>query len=381
MDLTTILGDFAEAIGVPPVMALSHIFRKNLLKQFKSRLRCAPVIPNADQVLINFSNGTLEINNGNERMRGFCKDDRLTYQLPFAMDKDAKCPMFDRFLNQVLPDSSSRDVIAEFFGWPFIRGLKLEVALLLYGDGANGKSVIFDVVRAMLGKENVTNIGLSMLSTPENRIMLASSLLNYASEFDGKCNSGTFKKMVSGEPLEARHRYRDPFVMNDYARLAFNVNELPKDIEHTHGFFRRFLIVPFPVTISEEEMDPNLARKIIAAELPGVFNWVMQGMRRLLANQKFTECLAAKESLDAYRTESDTIAMFLTDQCLVPSENHKVAKGTLYQDYRRYCTSSGLKSLAKNEFGRRMTKQHGIPSRKSGSTHSWMLEVRDQPED
>jgi putative DNA primase/helicase len=75
--------------------------------------------------------------------------------------------------------------------------------------------------------------------------------------------------------------------MTDYAKLIFNCNELPKDVEQTEAYFRRFLIIPFNVTIPEHEQDKELAKKIIDNELSGVFNWVLSGLKRLLMQQRF----------------------------------------------------------------------------------------------
>ena len=380
-DMATFFGGFAEVMGISPVVSRSHQFRKKLLKQFHSRCRCEPTEPNKKMILINFRNGTMEINNGMETMRGFRKDDLLTYQLDYCYDEYAECPMFEKYLMRVLPDESSRRVIAEFLGWCFIRNLKLEKVLLLIGGGANGKSVLFDIVRALLGSQNVTSIGLSMLSKMENRPMLATSLLNYASELKGNCDNDIFKKMVSGEPTEARRLYQDMFIMNEYARMAFNVNRLPKDVEPTHGFFRRFLFVPFLQTISTEEMDPDLARKIIGSELPGVFNWVLTGMRRLRQTRQFTECVAAQEALTTYIKESDSVGMFLEEQGYVRSEHGKVTKDRLYQDYRAYCKASGYEILNKNDFGHSLKERHHFNDGKSNKVRFWRMEVQGDPED
>ena len=88
--------------------------------------------------------------------------------------------------------------------------------------------------------------------------------------------------------------------MENYAKLMFNCNLLPRDIEQSEGFFRRFLIIPFSVKIEEAERDPELAAKIIAQELPAVFNWVLQGLRRLIRAKAFTDCPAARLALEAY---------------------------------------------------------------------------------
>ena len=154
----------------------------------------------------------------------------------------------------------------------------------MYGTGANGKSVFFEVVQALLGSDNVSSYSLQSLTNDNGyfRAKLANKLVNYASEINGNLETSIFKQMVSGEPVEARLPYGQPFTLTQYAKLIFNCNELPKDVEHTNAYFRRFLIVPFDVTIPPDEQDKTLHTKIIDNELSGVFNWVLEGLDRLL---------------------------------------------------------------------------------------------------
>jgi putative DNA primase/helicase len=93
----------------------------------------------------------------------------------------------------------------------------------------------------------------------------------------------------------------------------FNCNELPTGIEHTHAFFRRFLIIPFKVTIKEENQDRNLSTKIIKDELPGVFNWILIGMNRLLKNKGFTPSSIVEKEAEKFRRESDSVLCFIDD--------------------------------------------------------------------
>lgn len=199
-----LLGDFALRIGCDPVSFGIFTAREKLVKQFHSIHGGQPDDGKPGQTLLNFLNGTLEISDTAEFMRGFDKSDLLTYQLPFDYDEAAVCPMFDRYLLRVLPEESSRMVLAEFLGWVFLRELKLEKVLVLFGDGHNGKSVFFDIICALLGANNVANYGLSSLSKMENRCALGSALLNFGSEINERCDADLFKKMASGEPIEAR---------------------------------------------------------------------------------------------------------------------------------------------------------------------------------
>src|SRR5205085_8900623 len=190
-------------------------------------------------------------------------------------------PLWQKFLDEVLPDETRQMVLAEYIGYVFTR-LKLEKTLMLYGRGANGKSVVFDVINALLGAENVANYSLASLSHEYHRAKLANKLLNYSSEISTRLEADIFKRLTSGEPVDARLPYGQPFIMSRYARLLFNCNELPRDVEHTEAFFRRYLILPFDVTMPEDQQDKRLAEKIIKSELSGVFNWVLEGLQRLL---------------------------------------------------------------------------------------------------
>src|SRR5699024_5176784 len=124
--------------------------------------------------------------------------------------------------------------------------------------------------------------------------------------------------------------YKDPSIMTEYAKLIFNCNELPKDIEHTDAFFRRFLILSFDVTIPPEEQDKNLHKKIINSELPGVFNWVLLGLERLRVQQKFSDCPASNETVETYRNESDTVRSFLNEVGYEASLTEEVSLKELY---------------------------------------------------
>jgi len=372
-EFEVLLGDFALRIGCDPVGFGIFTAREKLVKQFHSIHGGQAADRPSNQTLLNFRNGTLEISDTAEIMRGFNQFDLLTYQLPFDYDETSTCPVFDRYLVRVLPEESSRMVLAEFLGWVFLRELKLEKVMVLFGDGHNGKSVFFDLVNALLGEQNVSNYGLSSLSKMENRCALGSALLNFGSEINERCDADLFKKMASGEPLEARRLYSDPYIMRDYARLAFNANLLPRDTEHTTGFFRRFLIIPFSETISESEKDPELARKIIETELSGVFNWVMVGLRRLRQQRKFSPCTAADQALATYKQESDSTAGFLEEGCWVASDEKRVGKGELYKAYQDYCRDSGHAALNKLNFGKRLLGTHKLHESKSGGVRFWNL--------
>lgn len=355
----------SERMGVPIRSSKYFQFGEKLFRQFTMQAYLPTPENEPNIVLINLLNGTYEIKNGKGQLRKFDRKDFLTYQLPFIYDPLATAPMFNTYLQRVQPDVSCQKVLSEFIGYVFIKTgnklMKEEKALLLYGSGANGKSVFFSIIDSMLGDENVTHHSLQDI-TNENgyyRAQLANKLVNYSSEINGKLDSAIFKQIVSGEPVNARLPYGEPFQLKQYARLIFNCNELPKGGEITNAYFRRFLIIPFDVTIPQEEQDKNLHNKIIDKELSGVFNWVLQGLDRLLEQRKFSECDAAEKALDEYKQQSDSVRQFLNEEGYIADTKERITIPILYNQYSDFCMMNGFNRVNNGNFKNRL-KSCGI---------------------
>lgn len=348
-------------------------FGEQLYKQFLDTATLPGPLPRSrSKVLINLQNGTYEIGEKKQFLRPFVAGDFLTHQLSFAYSSEATTPRWQAFLDKVVPDTSSQQVLAEYLGYLFVAPskLKLEKVLLLHGGGANGKSVFFEVVTALLGSENVSSYSLSDLTTEPAyaRAYLATKLVNYASELGRGLEANTFKQLASGEPIAARLPYGQPFTLSDYAKFIFNVNELPSQVEHTHAFFRRFLIVPFSVTIPDDEQDKTLAAKIINEELAGVFLWILNGLRRLLAQQGFTDCEVARQQLELYKLQSDTVRLFLEEREYVASPDLCKSTNDVYQDYRQFCVDYGHRyPVARGKFVTRLREAAGITETRRNS--------------
>jgi putative DNA primase/helicase len=351
------LGEASEKMGVGKYTAKYFQFREKLFKQFiSSEYLPAPQRPK-DRVFINLLNGTFEITD-KPYLRSFVASDFIKYQLPFLYNKDATAPKFMAFLDRVLPEKDKQAVLCEFLGYVFIphSQLKLEKALFLYGSGANGKSVIYDIIKELLGPQNTSEYTLQNLTDLQGyyRASIGDKLVNYASEINGKLDSTRFKSLASGEAMEARLPYGNPFIISDYAKLIFNTNELPKDVEFNNAFFRRFIIIPFEVTIPEKEQNKSLAKEIIKDELPGVFNWVLEGLKRLLTQKKFSESESIEKALDQFRTESDTVKRFLEEEGYKSDPEKRIPLKDIYQQYRNFAIDEGNRVLSSQSLRKRL---------------------------
>ncbi len=369
-DLKQFLGQALEKMGVRFVEAKYFRFRDDLTKQFYTSAHLPTPERDKWTVCINLKNGTLTVGKGGVQLRGFRPEDFLRYQLAFDYDPVATAPVWLAFLHAMLPDPESQRVLAEALALAFLPSSirKLEKIPMLKGDGENGKSVVMDIFRAILGRENVSGHSLKLLTGNENaRADLQDKLINIASEIGGIADSDNFKLLASGEPVSAKFLFKDVFTMEGYARIICNTNKLPPEVENSHAFFRRFLIIPFNVTIDPAKKDTGLAKKIIETELPGVLNWILDGLARLLKQNDFSPCEASDQVLQQYKHDSNNVAVWLEENGYQASTTgQEEPANRLYQNYRTFCKGQGFWAVSSKTFAQRMGTAGIKKHRKSG---------------
>ena len=353
-------------MGINNLNARQPKFQKAVFDQFKASANLDKPVRSAHEIKINLKNGTFVVKNGIGELIPFEREDFLTYQLPFDYNPEAEAPLFLKYLNEVIPEEEKQLVLAEFMGYIFIRNglLKLEKILVLYGSGANGKSVFFEIINSLLGSDNISNHSLEALTKREyDRAGIVDKLVNYSSEISNKIQIDMFKRLASGETITGRHPYGRVFHIENYCRFIFNSNELPKDTEISDAFFRRFIIIHFANTIPEEQQDKKLANKIIDNELSGVFNWMMTGLSRLIKNQNFTESVLISNEVKNYRKNSDTVELFLEEESWQPSYDKTIKLSDLYIQYKSFCKDNEMPPIGNKKLIEALHKR-GIHSKK-----------------
>lgn len=329
------------------------------------------------QSIINLKNGSLVLDENGATLKAFDHRDFLTHQLDFAYDTQAINSLFLSYLERVLPNTDTRRTLQNVAGYLFVKGLKLEKIFFLFGAGANGKSVFFEVINGVIGDDNISNYSLESLTDEKgyHRAMIKDKIVNYGTDIRlTKIDAAMFKTLASGEPIEARLPYRNPFMMNDYAKLIFNVNKMESaNIEHTHGFFRRLLIIPFNQTISDEEQDRDLHKKILANRA-GVLNWIIEGAEDVIRNRSIFESSECRAFKAQFMKETDSVAMFEEYSIIDNLDGNNFYWGyvaALYTSYRMYCADAGYKNvLGRNNFVKRM---EAIGFEKVKSREGWYL--------
>ncbi len=321
-------------------------FQKKIYENFYMNLPFyEPIIEN-DVVMLNLRNGILRCDHQGVKLISHDKKYFFVYELDYDYQPTATAEKFDTFLLRVLPDENSRLLLQELVGFALTRCLKLEKCGILYGKGRNGKSVFFELIRAVFGNFNVSTVPFKDLSEKHYLARIDNTLINYCTELGNRIDKPTFKQVVSGEPLEARHKYGHPFTVTVYGKLLCNGNELPTNIGSDPAFYSRVKIVHFAETIPDDEIDVKLADKIKADELSGLLNWALVGMVRLLKNQKFTECEKSNQILEQYKKDNNSVALFIEEHGYIPNKNAEpVLLSILFVKYKSFCEHELFKAL------------------------------------
>ena len=289
--------------------------------------------------------------------------------LSYDYDPGATCWRWHQFLDEVLPDAKLQSVLQEFVGALFIdrRKAKVEQMLILKGSGANGKSVVFEVISALLGESNVSHYSLKNLlcgglERKRNIANINGKRLNYASETDRfviPSDSGMLKALISGEPLEARPLRGFSFVARDIPLMMMNANMLPDIHDWSVGMRRRLTILPFLVEIPKWKQDVTLASEL-KKELSGIMNWALEGRKRFVGNDyKFTESGMIEALLDEYMSDTSNVLVFMRNRGYKRMSNALrfarpmfISTHDLYEDYCSWCMSRDDMPEGRNRFSR-----------------------------
>lgn len=257
---------------------------------------------------INFKNGVLDLNSWDLEVLPHSPEYNFLYALPFDFDRDADCPIFKKWVDGVmLGDEKLVAILQEFMGY-IVRGgeYKHHKALWLGGEGRNGKSTFVDVLKALIGPENFSTISIkSLVGDRFSGADLEGKIANFSEETSPAelRDSGPFKNLTGDGDISAQKKYGDPFHFRNRAKLVMTYNTIPDLSDLSQGMLSRPIIVPFRKVIRDHEQDKGIKAKL-AAELPGIFNFALEGWERLEAQNGFTESPLSSLALTKVREES-----------------------------------------------------------------------------
>jgi P4 family phage/plasmid primase-like protien len=297
---------------------------------------------------INVRNGRLDW--ATDTLEEHSPEHFTTVQLPVEFDPTATCPVFDEYLKTTF-DADVIPLIQEILGWCLLLDRRFEQAVMLTGEGENGKSVFLDLIGYLLGENNVSNVALQDLE--ENRFRTAElygKLANVFADLDarGLQSSSMFKTLTTGDYVTAERKHGQPFRFRSYAKLLFSANKIPPSRDRTHAFYRRWTIIPFTRTFNGVSGNPvpnKTLRDDLKDELSGIFNQALDGLKRLALQDTFTQPKSVVEAKQVYIRSNDNVAVFVAE-CVTVKKEAILTKKDFYTVYEIWCDRYGERPVS-----------------------------------
>lgn len=304
-----------------------------------------------------FSNGIFDLET--KTLEEFNPHFIIKNKIPVAYNPTAYSEIADKTLSKICCGNSQlRLLIEEMMGYCLLRRNELGKCFILTGGGSNGKSTLLDVLETMLGADNLSSVSLDELSERFKTYQLEGKLANIGDDISNQYieDNSTFKKLVTGEKVNVERKGKDPFDMNNYSKLIFSANDLPRINDLSDGLKRRLMFIPFNAkfTKSDVDYDPWIKDKLCTNEsLEYMLKIALEGLDRVLMNKEFTNCDLCADVWKEYEQINNPVVAFLDE---VEIDNKAVAD--VYKQYQIWCIEGGLKSFSKNVFGREVKKHN-----------------------
>jgi putative DNA primase/helicase len=300
---------------------------------------------------VNVLNGLLNVFTKN--LRPHTPDFLSPVQLPVEFDQNVTCPEWDEFVAETFPEDA-QELAFEIAADLMTPERSHQDAILLTGEGANGKSTFLGAVTAFVGSTNVSGLSLQKLEGDKfATARLIGKLANICPDLPSTHLAGTsmFKAVTGGDRVPAEYKYRESFEFSPYARLIFSANQVPRSEDASHAFFRRWTVCPFNRTFEEGEQIPRaeLDRKLSnPKELSGVLNKALAVLPRV-RERGFTLSQSMQEAWEEFRAMTDPVSVWL-GKATVEYAEAIVPKSKLLDAYNHHCDERGHAGMTSKAF-------------------------------
>jgi P4 family phage/plasmid primase-like protien len=287
---------------------------------------------------------------------------RQRVQLPYTPVR-IPTPQFDKFLHETFASETAGEEDEQIFLLQEISGAvmlglmpRFQKAILYYDPfGRSGKGTQERIQRNLVPPSFVTAVSPFSWGKEYYVVSLAGARLNVVGELpdNESIPSAMFKSVLGGDLITGRNPTHRPVSFTNEAAHLFMSNHLINSRDQSEAFFSRWLLVEFPNSRlrSGLPLDPGLADRIIAAEMPGVAHWALIGAIRLLRNGAFSKSKVHDRLMARWRRSNNSLEEFIHECCeLAPKGDSTFVtkRAELYRQYAIWCEESGRKPFAKS---------------------------------
>ena len=337
-----------------------------------------PITPDqldADPWLLNCQNGTIDLKTG--KLRPHDQRDLITRMATAEFDPAATCPGWDQFLAQI--QKTNDDVISfiqRALGYSLTGDCREQCLFILWGGGANGKSTLIGTISSILAKYAMQTPTETLLAKRQGEIPNDIARLNgprFVTALEvsqGRRLAESLVKQLTGQDtISARFLFGEYFDFKPQFKLFLATNHKPIVRDTSLAMWRRIRLVPFTVTISEDDQDKDLPAALLA-EAPGILAWMVRGCLSWQHGGLGTPDEVIQATGD-YQQEMDVIGDFILECCNTGPGASATAK-ELYQAYGGWAESNGEKRpLSQRAFGMSLTERGFDRKPGTGNISMW----------
>ncbi len=334
-EIINILTDF-EPVGVKTTNAIIT----SVFEIVKTLVEIEDEKFDADEDLIALDNGIFNL--ATFKLMPFSPTYLITIRMAYPYDENAVCPAALKCITTSQPHGAL--LLQEYGGYSLTQSTKYEIALWLAGYRGSGKSTIIKIFETLLGQACGT-LGLAdieksrfgLAGIPGKKLLVSSEQPSiYISTLD------IINSLISGDKLRVEQKNINGFDIIPHAKLLWAMNDLPHIKSSTDGLFRKVKILKF------YKLDPSLVdldlKDKIAKEGSGIFNWAVEGLKRLRQQDGFTYSDEILADTEQYYEYSDIVGAFINEMCVTGPKMWVLAKD-FYPAYEEWCERNGHKTM------------------------------------
>lgn len=338
---------------------LSFSQRNEIMNRSKDRIQT--MSKRAPAYLIAFRNGVYDTRNGS--ITSHNPENIITNFIDWNYRADAYSEIVDKTLNKLAcQDPTVRALMEEIIGYCFYRRNELGKGFLFLGNASNGKSTYLDLIRHILGYENISSLNLQELNQKFKPAELFNKMANIGDDIPDTWvpDPSMFKKVVTGDMINVERKNGHPFEFFPYAKMLFSANEMPRIDDKTGAVKRRLVPVPFKAVFSPDDpdFDPYIKDKLLTEEsIEYLIKLGIDGLQRVLTRNKFSTNAEIEKELKDIDELNNPLIGFIEEIGVDAILNHSTK--SVYDQYRMYCIECGMKEVARNSFVRQINARLG----------------------
>jgi putative DNA primase/helicase len=349
------------------------------LARVDQRIAATPEQWDVDAWLLNTPASVVDLRSG--LLRDHTPTDYMSKSTAVSPEPGSRCPIWHGFLDRISgKDKAFKDYLQRVFGYVLTGSTREQVLFFLHGAGANGKSIVVKTVTSIMG--NYAKVAPDSIFSempgaqhPTDLAGLRGARLATATETEQgrNWNEARIKLLTGGDTVTARQMRRDFFEFTPQFKLMLAGNHKPSLRSVDEANRRRIQLLPFIVTIPEEERDPQLFERL-KSEWPGILAWMIEGCvewQRIGLAPPAT----VRDASATYMDAENTLAAWIDECCervLAAWESTR----DLYGSWQDFATSRGEHTESMKRFVQKLEGFGFRPLRKNSARGFLGLRLR-----